>query len=402
MVQWIAGMIAVCACLCQNLEEKKLYQKIGIDFPTGVVSSVNGITILKTALMFFLFYLPVPLYCMLPAGILISIMHYWNFRGKHAFPWHFAVFLRVILFGIFYIVVMTLIGGILGIPFYRSFNEITVRISAFAVAELIQTGLMIMANHMPATRLKIVLEDKKRIGKLLLFLQFGFFYLFLDSLLYLYQVKDSRLNFAVMGSALLFLFQFLICFVYTYKIILQRFYKAEFLKREKERVNYVTQRLTARNLNCRDNLTGIYTHRFAMEVLENLLLEREEFCIAYIDVNGLKKVNDAMGHRKGDEYLWEVSKILKERMCEGNILARIGGDEFIIIAVGQTQEYLTGLLESANGKLMRREREEYEASFSYGVTQIKKGAAYSVRKLLDETDAKMYSYKNHFKSGRVI
>ena len=55
------------------------------------------------------------------------------------------------------------------------------------------------------------------------------------------------------------------------------------------------------------------------------------FTIALIDVNGLKLINDAFGHLVGDELLSKVSDILKTECRSDDIIARIGGDEFIIL-----------------------------------------------------------------------
>lgn len=85
-------------------------------------------------------------------------------------------------------------------------------------------------------------------------------------------------------------------------------------------------------LSYHDQLTGLYNRRFFEEELLRLDTERNlPFTIAMVDVNGLKLTNDAFGHLAGDRLLVRVSKILKNHCRTDDIIARIGGDEFVIL-----------------------------------------------------------------------
>ncbi|WP_330586941.1 HD domain-containing phosphohydrolase [Aminipila terrae] len=85
-------------------------------------------------------------------------------------------------------------------------------------------------------------------------------------------------------------------------------------------------------LSYHDHLTGLYNRRFFEKELYRLDQEKNmPFSIAMIDVNGLKLTNDAFGHSVGDELLKRVAKVLTAECNEDNIIARIGGDEFIIL-----------------------------------------------------------------------
>ncbi len=82
----------------------------------------------------------------------------------------------------------------------------------------------------------------------------------------------------------------------------------------------------------RDSLTGLFTKRFAYEVLQTLSTTKDaEYAVLFIDLNGLKKVNDTYGHATGDSYICEVSNLIKSEIREDDIAARIGGDELLII-----------------------------------------------------------------------
>ena len=85
-------------------------------------------------------------------------------------------------------------------------------------------------------------------------------------------------------------------------------------------------------LSFHDKLTDLYNRNYFMEELKRLNTERKlPLTIIMGDVNSLKIVNDAFGHKKGDQLLKKVAEILKNNIRDADILARIGGDEFSIL-----------------------------------------------------------------------
>ena len=93
-------------------------------------------------------------------------------------------------------------------------------------------------------------------------------------------------------------------------------------KREKE-ISY---------LSYHDVLTGLYNRRFYEEEIKRLDTERNlPISIIIGDVNGLKLVNDAFGHDKGDELLQKAAAAIQSACRTDDIVARWGGDEFVIL-----------------------------------------------------------------------
>ena len=85
-------------------------------------------------------------------------------------------------------------------------------------------------------------------------------------------------------------------------------------------------------LSYHDQLTELYNRRFFEEELRRLDVERNyPLTIVYADVNGLKVVNDAFGHESGDQLLILVAGAMKAACRADDIIARIGGDEFLIL-----------------------------------------------------------------------
>ena len=84
-----------------------------------------------------------------------------------------------------------------------------------------------------------------------------------------------------------------------------------------------------------DPLTGIYNRHYFNEVLkrEQKRVKRDYYsiCILMMDIDDLKKINDHYGHLAGDKVLCDIVNILKDSIRESDVLARYGGDEFIIL-----------------------------------------------------------------------
>ncbi len=85
----------------------------------------------------------------------------------------------------------------------------------------------------------------------------------------------------------------------------------------------------------RDNLTGLYTHRFFQERLADEILRsgrfHGEFCLLLMDIDHFKRYNDTYGHAAGDQVLIRFSKLLQKYVRSVDILARYGGEEFVLI-----------------------------------------------------------------------
>lgn len=95
---------------------------------------------------------------------------------------------------------------------------------------------------------------------------------------------------------------------------------------EKERIRQIEY------LSFHDQLTDLYNRRFLEEELKRLNTERNfPLSVLVMDVNGLKLMNDAFGHSKGDELLKKVAQIVRQQTRADDIIARVGGDEFTIL-----------------------------------------------------------------------
>lgn len=154
-----------------------------------------------------------------------------------------------------------------------------------------------------------------------------------------------------------------------------------------------------------DALTGCYTRGMGLTFLENELkaIHRNNsiFSICYIDVNGLKYVNDNFGHFEGDELLVLVCKFIKDVIKDSDILCRLGGDEFLIIFPNSSQEIAAENLQKITSNMDAKNMDKikpYNISFSHGIFEIKPNDNLDIDEIIQKADAKMYEHKKSIKN----
>ncbi|MCX7766224.1 MAG: diguanylate cyclase, partial [Candidatus Sumerlaeia bacterium] len=116
---------------------------------------------------------------------------------------------------------------------------------------------------------------------------------------------------------------------------------------------WLEEELRALSLN--DALTGLYNRRGFFTLAEQQLKiaqrTRQGLLLMFADLDGLKWINDHLGHQEGDRALVTVAKILKECFRSSDIIARLGGDEFAVLAVASRKEGTATILERLQKKI---------------------------------------------------
>jgi diguanylate cyclase (GGDEF)-like protein/PAS domain S-box-containing protein len=155
-----------------------------------------------------------------------------------------------------------------------------------------------------------------------------------------------------------------------------------------------------RNLSLTDEVTGLYNRRgFTLLAEQEVkLAHRKERSMLFFfaDVDNLKAINDNLGHAQGDLALKEVSVILKETFREADILARFGGDEFVVLAVDASLESAEVLTNRIQVTLERRNQggdRPYQLTLSMGVARYDPEAPCTVSELIAQADGLMYDQK---------
>jgi len=155
-----------------------------------------------------------------------------------------------------------------------------------------------------------------------------------------------------------------------------------------------------RTLSLADELTGLYNRRGFFTLVEQLLKlsKRQKMGIfmLYADVDNLKDINDTFGHQEGDLALIEIAGILKKDFRESDIIARIGGDEFVVIPVGTTGdniEIITARLQKSFEIHNAERSRSYRLSLSVGTAYYDPKHPCSIDELLVQGDKLMYEQK---------
>ena len=120
-------------------------------------------------------------------------------------------------------------------------------------------------------------------------------------------------------------------------------------------------------LNYHDPLTGLYNRRFYDEELKRLDTERNmPISLVMADVNGLKLTNDAFGHMAGDQMLKRIATIMKRECRSDDIVARIGGDEFILLLPRTSSMETECIVKRINASIQKEKWGNIIFSVSFG------------------------------------
>jgi two-component system, cell cycle response regulator len=155
-----------------------------------------------------------------------------------------------------------------------------------------------------------------------------------------------------------------------------------------------------RNLALRDDLTGLYNRRGFFALIEHQLKlakrKKNGMFLLYADLDDLKSINDTWGHREGDVALIETAKILRKNYRESDVIARIGGDEFVVFPAGTSDDDSEKILDRLHSAFLHHCAQcnpVYKLSISAGISYYNPDAPCSVDELLALGDASMYERK---------
>ncbi|MFA5901264.1 MAG: GGDEF domain-containing response regulator [Hyphomicrobium sp.] len=160
-----------------------------------------------------------------------------------------------------------------------------------------------------------------------------------------------------------------------------------------------------------DTLTGLYNRRgFITVAEEQLKLARRSsygLALAFVDLDGMKRINDGLGHEFGDQALVTTAKILRQTFRDSDVIARLGGDEFIVLAIAAgpgvasriRKELVNSLAEhnSVPGAVPL----SFSVGFSYFLPTATSNEA-SIEDLMVEADKQMYIEKQQSRASRTF
>lgn len=154
---------------------------------------------------------------------------------------------------------------------------------------------------------------------------------------------------------------------------------------------------TLYRLSYMDTLTKFYNHNRYIQDVEEFSEKETTVGVAFIDVNGLKEINDRFGHEAGDQLLQTGAAIMQSSVPEGN-LYRVGGDEFVIICPDVEEAEFRDIIQKLKDTF---NREECKAAVGYEWTH----SCRNLKAIIRSADQKMYEdkeqfYQQHAEAGR--
>jgi diguanylate cyclase (GGDEF)-like protein len=152
-------------------------------------------------------------------------------------------------------------------------------------------------------------------------------------------------------------------------------------------------------LSLTDDMTGLNNRRGfllrAEQMLKLVNRVQTHGWLIYIDLDGLKDVNDRQGHDAGDRLIVSAAKVLRESFRDSDILGRVGGDEFVVFATGSSTPAIE-IEERLNRNIVHQnlcQPNEPQLSMSIGVIRCDPHALHNLEEMIHQADAAMYIEK---------
>jgi diguanylate cyclase (GGDEF)-like protein len=162
--------------------------------------------------------------------------------------------------------------------------------------------------------------------------------------------------------------------------------------------------LAALRLATTDELTGLSNRRgflaLAQQAVAMCARAGQPACLSFIDLDGLKGVNDRLGHAAGDDLIRGFAEIMQRAFRNSDIVARLGGDEFVVLftycaeGTGALHQRLEKAVDGHNAG----QPAERRIAYSVGTVTIEPTSSRSIQEWLAEADARMYQRKREKRS----
>lgn len=155
-----------------------------------------------------------------------------------------------------------------------------------------------------------------------------------------------------------------------------------------------------------DPLTGLLNRRALLEsgsgALSRASSTHESLVAVVVDCDDFKMINDKFGHAAGDHVLQMLARVLESETRKTDLISRTGGDEFVLIMPGLSEEEASHAMQRVQAEFSRRIRDAgYVGSLSVGLAQLG-DEQFSIDELMRQADAEMYTDKARKKSNAFL
>ncbi|MBU4121734.1 MAG: diguanylate cyclase, partial [Proteobacteria bacterium] len=155
-----------------------------------------------------------------------------------------------------------------------------------------------------------------------------------------------------------------------------------------------------REMSLRDQMTELYNRRGFITLAEQQIRAanraQRAMLLTFIDLDGLKWINDTFGHEEGDRALIDAANVLRQTFRESDIIARLGGDEFAVLSIDAAdmnpEDFSKRLQENIDAGNAKETR-PYKLAMSWGTAVYDPGSPLSLDELMSSADERMYAQK---------
>ncbi len=158
-----------------------------------------------------------------------------------------------------------------------------------------------------------------------------------------------------------------------------------------------TLELEIQKSSASDELTGLYNvkgfHLISAKITELAIRHQASVCVIYFDLDDLKTVNDTSGHEAGSDMIHCFGKLLKASFREADTIARIGGDEFVVLCVQENPRKALQRLQKHVALQNQRNYKPYQLSYSCGWACSATASPGIIERLMIKADSNMYQDK---------
>lgn len=157
------------------------------------------------------------------------------------------------------------------------------------------------------------------------------------------------------------------------------------------------------NISLRDPVTGVFTWRYFEEATKRELQKarrtKQPITVVYTDLDNFKMINDQFGHDVGDDLLCTVAEIIQSQIRPSDIVARVGGDEFVIVFPETNYEGMRNVLERIRNRIAQEmEKHRWSVTLSIGAVTFREPSS-SVNLIVKKADELMYLVKHGGKNN---
>lgn len=336
------------------------------------------------------FFFPLPLYYLLFYPIqAVRFLGWKERRSREYFLLNSAyvntMAVHLILIGLLSAAFRLPMRGLLAESFWRAVSV--------ATATVVGVVESLVVMKWPAAAAALTADSESEEGRLFIgFLWFSAAYLLVDCLLCESAVESVYTPFFLIGSCVILIFLQLLFLGNIHSFILGDRLKDEHEVLETALAQRDESAGALRRISEHDSLTGVFSRRYAMSRLSAMLESDEAFSLVYLDLDHLKQINDREGHQAGDKYLSGFARALGVRLRDRDLLARMGGDEFMILSPGYTREEAERGMDAIRSSLLGADAAA-RFRFSFGVAGRQRGGTKDADALIQSADRAMYADK---------